>query len=209
MRHRFTWTFSYELPAWPGGGALTRGWSIDGVLTLASGQPFNLNYLFEGDFNGSGEFFGRPDLVGDPFAGTNSSDKCLTLAAFAVPCTWSAAAGDCVPGSGHFGNVPRNAYRGPGYRNFDLAVSRNIGLRGDNTKMQVRVDFFNLLNVTNYSNPLMPNFSTDFLLNGLDPATGHALGYLPLSATPDVAVGNPFLGGGGPRNIQLSVKVTF
>lgn len=28
-------------------------------------------------------------------------------------------------------------------------------------------------------------------------------------ATPDVAVGNPFLGGGGPRNIQLSAKLTF
>jgi hypothetical protein len=24
-----------------------------------------------------------------------------------------------------------------------------------------------------------------------------------------VAVGNPFLGGGGPRNIQLSAKLTF
>jgi hypothetical protein len=208
VRHRFTWTFSYDLPAWSGGGALTRGWAIDGVLTLASGQPYNLNYLFEGDFNGSGEFFGRPDLVGDPFAGTNGSDRFLNLGAFAVPCTWSAANAACVPGTGHFGNVPRNAYRGPGYHNLDLAVVRNLALGGA-AKVQVRVDFFNLFNITNYSNPLMPNFSTDFLMNGIDPATGRALGYLPLSATPDVAVGNPFLGGGGPRNIQLALKLTF
>ncbi len=208
VRHRLTWTFSYELPTWSGAPALTRGWTIDGVLTLSSGQPYNLNYLFEGDFNGSGEWFGRPDLVGDPFAGTNSSDKFLNLTAFAVPCTWDPSAGDCVPGTKHFGNLPRNAYRGPSYRNLDIAIAKTLSLQRG-AKMQVRLDFFNVLNITNYSNPLMPNFSTDFLMNGLDTKTGRALGYLPLSATPDVAVGNPFLGGGGPRNLQLSVKVTF
>jgi hypothetical protein len=208
VRHRFTMTFSYQVPAWAKGGALARGWTLDGVLTLASGQPYNLNYLFEGDFNGSGEFFGRPDVVGDPFAGTNGTDRFLNLAAFAVPCQWDAAAGDCVAGSGHFGNLARNAYRGPRYRNFDLAVSRALTLQG-RAKLQLRVDFFNLLNITNYSNPLMPNFSTDFLVNGLDAENGRGLGYLALGATPDVAVGNPFLGGGGPRNIQLSAKLTF
>lgn len=208
VRNRFTLTFSYQLPTWSRAPMLTGGWALDGVLTLASGQPYNLNYLFEGDFNGSGEYFGRPDLVGDPFAGTNGTDKFLNLAAFAVPCRWDPAAGDCVPGTGHFGNLPRNAYRGPGYKNFDLAISRTVPLQRG-AKLQLRVDFFNILNITNYSNPLMPNFSTDFLMNGLDAQTGRGIGYLALSATPDVAVGNPFLGGGGPRNIQLSAKLTF
>jgi len=27
--------------------------------------------------------------------------------------------------------------------------------------------------------------------------------------TPDVGIGNPFLGGGGPRNIQLAVRLVF
>ena len=208
VRHRFTLTFNYQVPVWSKAPTLTHGWSLDGVLTLASGQPYNLNYLFEGDFNGSGEFFGRPDVVGDPFAGTNGTDKFLSLAAFQVPCTWDAEAGDCVAGTKHFGNLPRNAYRGPGYRNFDLAVSRSFEIQ-HRAKLQVRVDIFNLFNITNYSNPLMPNFSTDFLMNGLDGANGRGVGYLALSATPDVAVGNPFLGGGGPRNIQLSAKLTF
>jgi hypothetical protein len=75
--------------------------------------------------------------------------------------------------------------------------------------LQFRVDFFNLLNTANFTNPLMPNFSVDFLMNGIDPATGRGVGYLPLTATPDVAVGNPFLGGGGPRNVQLAVKLMF
>jgi hypothetical protein len=207
-RNRFTLTFSYQIPSGSKAKAITSGWSIDGVLTLASGQPYNLNYLFESDYNGSGEFFGRPDVVGDPFAGTNGSDQFLNLSAFQVPCTWDPAAGDCVPGTSHFGNLPRNAYRGPGYKNLDVAFAKSIVLSG-RTRLQLRIDFFNILNFTNYSNPLMPNFSTDFLMNGTDPNTGRGIGYLALSATPDVAVGNPFLGGGGPRNMQLSVKLTF
>ena len=30
-----------------------------------------------------------------------------------------------------------------------------------------------------------------------------------LTATGDVGIGNPFLGGGGPRGIQLAVKFSF
>jgi hypothetical protein len=54
------------------------------VLTLSSGQPININYLFEDDFNGSGEYFGRPDLVGDPFEGTGDYQRFLNLSAFAA-----------------------------------------------------------------------------------------------------------------------------
>ncbi len=44
---------------------------------------------------------------------------------------------------------------------------------------------------------------------GLDPVTGQGVGFLGLDATPDVGIGNPLLGGGGPRNIQLGVRLTF
>jgi hypothetical protein len=33
--------------------------------------------------------------------------------------------------------------------------------------------------------------------------------FLQSTATPDVGIGNPFLGGGGPRNIQVSLKFRF
>jgi hypothetical protein len=49
----------------------------------------------------------------------------------------------------------------------------------------------------------------DFLTNGIDNATGRGTGFLSSTATPDVASGNPFLGGFGPRNLQLSVKFSF
>ena len=43
----------------------------------------------------------------------------------------------------------------------------------------------------------------------LDPVTGRGTGFLPITVTPDVGIGNPFLGGGGPRDIQLAVKFIF
>jgi hypothetical protein len=56
---------------------------------------------------------------------------------------------------------------------------------------------------------LYPGFSVAADNNGVDPVTGTGTGFFPLSQTGDVGVGNPFLGGGGPRGIQLAVKLTF
>src|SRR5712691_11839521 len=104
-RHRFVWSFGYDIPNFaPAHPRLGKGWQLNGVLTLRSGNPFHLNYNFEGDFNGSGEFFGRPDLVGDPFVGTHGPDKFLNLAAFKVPCTFDAG-GNCIPSTFHFGSL--------------------------------------------------------------------------------------------------------
>ena len=110
QRHRFTWFFTWDLGPRKG-NRIGSGWSVSGVVTLASGMPFNVNYLFEDDYNGSGEYFGRPDLVGDPFAGTSTPDKFLNLSAFQAPCTPNGEGG-CAGGQ-HFGSLGRNAYYGP------------------------------------------------------------------------------------------------
>jgi len=205
-RQRFTWYFTWNITPAASGRPLTSGWSLNGVVTLASGQPINVNYLFEDDYNGSGEYFGRPDLVGDPFAGTGGPEKFLNLSAFAAPCTPNGKGG-CAGGK-HFGSLPRNAYYGPGFKNVDLSIVKHTRL-GDRATLQVRLDTFNVFNHTNFSNPLLPNFAIDFLQNGIDHATNRGIGYLPLTATPDVGGGNPFLGGGGPRACQLAARVTF
>ena len=95
----------------------------------------------------------------------------------------------------------------PNYRNLDFSLAKNTKL-GERVNMQLRADFFNILNHPNFSNPLLPNFEIDFLQNGIG-ATGTGLGFLPITATPDTGSGNPFLGGGGPRNIQVSARFSF
>jgi Carboxypeptidase regulatory-like domain/TonB dependent receptor len=213
MRQKLSWTFNYKVPNMGENKWFGKGWSVDGVLALAAGQPFNVNYLFEGDFNGSGEFFGRPDLVGNPFAGTSTPNSFINLTAFHIPCT-DDGTGNCVPGTEHFGNLGRNAFVGPNYKNFDFSLVKDTSIT-EHVTMQLRIDAFNLFNHPNFANPLWPNFGVDFLQNGfqMDPitglSTGRGSGFLPITVTPDVGTGNPFLGGGGSRNLQLAARFTF
>jgi hypothetical protein len=209
-RHRIQWFWTYNVPKLHMWQPLSEGWSFDGVMMYSTGQPFNVNYMFEDDYNGSGEFFGRPDLVGDPHAGVSTPSGVLNLSAFAAPCTWDPVGGSCVAGTQHFGNLGRNAFRGPNYANFDFSVAKTQKF-GEKVTMQIRADFFNVFNHPNFSNPVLPNFEVDFLQNG-STVNGNRLvgtGFLPVVATPDVGTGNPYLGGGGPRNIQLAVRFSF
>ena len=96
----------------------------------------------------------------------------------------------------------------PHFRNFDVAFSKDNKVT-ERVAMQLRVDFFNVFNHPNFANPVLPNFIVDWTTNGIDPATGRGTGFLPLTVTPDVGAQNPYLGGGGPRDIQVAVKFTF
>lgn len=211
VRQRFVWTFTYDVPNfWKSVPLVGEGWQLNGIVTVRSGSPFHVN-LFD-DYNGTGEFFPRPDLVGDPYAGTRGPDNFLNLSAFAVPCRLDpqgdGSAASCIPGTQHFGSLGRNSLIGPGYRNFDFSIFKSFSIT-DQVKLQFRTEVFNILNHPNFSSPLLPGFSADASFNGIDPVTGRGVGFLPITVTPDVGIGNPFLGGGGPRNIQLALKLTF
>jgi hypothetical protein len=219
---RFTWIFSYKVPNM--GGSMQRlknGWGFDSTATLQSGQPFQMNYNFEDDFSGSGEGDDRPDVVGPIKYHERNPADFIDLSSFAIPCSVSAATDggtangvntDCVPGTRHFGNEGRNTLHGPTFKQWDLAVYKDTAIT-ERVKMQLRADFFNIINHPNFANPFLPAFIADpgvnrFALNGsntLETGTG---GY-PITATGDVGIGNPFLGGGGPRGIQLGAKFTF
>ena len=209
LRHRFSWLWDYKIPEAHSMHMLTGGWRISGVVTLATGMPFTV--MDYGDFNNTGEFYERPDLVGNPWAGTSSPANFLNLAAFAAPCA-SPNMDESCSGGAHFGSSPRNGFYGPHYRNFDFSLNKETKLT-ERVNMELRADFFNILNHPNFANPLLPSFNVNWDLNGLQsPPTGGGLvgvGYFPLTVTPDVADQNPFLGGGGPRDIQVAVRFSF
>jgi Carboxypeptidase regulatory-like domain/TonB dependent receptor len=209
-RHRFVVAASYALPNFSKNHPrLGSGWQLNTVVTIRSGNPFHLT-LFD-DYNNTGEFFPRPDIIGDPYAGTHAPDQFINLSAFKVPCTLDpsgdGSAASCIPGTWHFGSLGRNALRGPGYQNVDFSIFKDTKLT-EKLRMQLRAEVFNIFNHPNFSNPLLPSFAADFT-SSIDPVTGRGTGFLPITVTPDVGIGNPFLGGGGPRDIQLAVKFIF
>jgi hypothetical protein len=218
IRRRFTWNFGYEFPKMGGGmSKLKNGWGVDGVLNLQDGQPYQLNYNFEGDYSGSGEGFDRPDVVGPVRYGSGPFG--VDLSSFQVPCTFAVGAsgvGDhnCVPGTRHFGDMGRNSLQGPTFKEFNFSVFKDTVI-SERVKLQIRAEFFNLLNHPNFANPNLPNFITDPAANGLDAngrgaiTSSSGTSFLPLTATGDVGIGNPFLGGGGPRGVQFAAIIKF
>jgi hypothetical protein len=219
VRHRVQWYWTYNLPKVEQAKWITSGWALDGMFNFATGQPYTVSYLFEGDYNGSGEYFGRPDIIGNPYAGAHGTNL-LNLAAFAAPCTVdttasSATYGDCI--NPHPGSEGRNAFNSPNYTNFDFSLTKTSHLT-ETVTMELRGDFFNVFNHANFTNPLLPGFGIDAfssthtegnrLVAGSDPSTTGSQ-FLGTTATPDVGSGNPYLGGGGPRSAQLAVHFTF
>jgi hypothetical protein len=211
---RLTWNFAYDLPKMGGNWKrLKNGWGLNSVLNLQDGQPFQFNYT-EDDFSGSGNGFDRPDVVGPIVYHPHQPLNFVDVSAFAVPCTVTTAtlsAFDCIQGTRHFGNMGRNSLRGPSFKELNFAIYKSTAIT-ERLNMQFRADFFNILNHPNFANPFLPAFLSDPGLNGSNLVNGREVGSAPgsvITATGDVGIGNPFLGGGGPRGIQLAVKFTF
>jgi len=212
LRRRLSWNFGYEFPKMGGSlGKLKNGWGFDGVLSLQDGQPFHFNYLFEGDYSGAGQGFDRPDVIG-PVQYGSLPFNFVNLSAFAAPCTWGNTPNDgssdetnCVPGTRHFGSLRRNSLRGPSFKEFNFSIFKNTPIT-ERVMLALRAEFFNLPNHPNFASPILPAFAADI---GSPGPTGVHEGFYPLQATGDVGIGNPFLGGGGPRGIQFSAQFKF
>jgi hypothetical protein len=218
--HRFSWNFAYQLPHMDGDWQkLKNGWGINSVLTLQDGQPFQFNYNFEDDYSGSGSGFDRPDVVGPIHYYPHNPLNFVDLSSFALPCTVGVTtatglAADCIPGTRHYGDEGRDSLRGPSFKEFNFAIYKTTALT-ERLNMQFRADFFNLPNHPNFANPFLPAFIADPAVHGFQVLNGREVGNATgtgtgvITATGDVGIGNPFLGGGGPRGIQLAVKFTF
>jgi hypothetical protein len=100
----------------------------------------------------------RPDLVGslnvigDPnqwfsngVCNPSVAGSCTASSVFAIPI---AADGTTY----HFGNLPRNAVYGPGFRNVDLSITKNTPMAGRH-RVQLRIEVFNLFDTANYGQP--------------------------------------------------------
>jgi hypothetical protein len=107
------------------------------------------------------------------------------------------------PTLGTFGTMGRNIFRDAGFKNVDFSVFKTFSLK-ERFNAQFRVEFFNALNHPIIANPFG---SVNGARGGSDPSSGATFGCA--CTTPDVAAGNPIVGSGSSRQLQLGLKLTF
>jgi hypothetical protein len=131
--------------------ALVGGWTLSGISTAASGEVVNLRYTpaaafvvsgIQQDFRGANSY--RPNVIGDPYGDRNSTTNYLNRDTVVIP----------TDPSQPFGNAPRNSLRGPSFWTVDLVAAKDFRIPvGDDTRLQLRVEAFNLFNRTNFRAP--------------------------------------------------------
>jgi hypothetical protein len=136
-----------------GGGflnTLTRDWQLGLIYQARSGTAITPTTTGNLALTGLGQQ--RPVIV--PGVDPNVPDDQRTLAATgsSQSLAWFNLAAFAPNTPGLWGNVPKGYLRGPGYWNVDAAFSRNIPV-GDNHRIELRVEAFNLLDVENWANP--------------------------------------------------------
>jgi hypothetical protein len=184
-RHRFTGAANYDVPYWhvlP--KALGTGWALNWIASFQSGRPIPI--ITSNDTTGRFYFNQRPNVVpgvNPILPHWNPFTGYLNAAAFSQPAF------------GTFGDLGRDSVYGPGYSNLDFSVTKNTKIY-ERLNLQLRAEFFNIFNHPNFALPA----------GSINPGVAPA-GLI--SQTPDVAQGNPGLGGGGPRVVQLAAKFTF
>lgn len=108
------------------------------------------------------------------------------------------------PKGGTFGTMGRNIFRDSGYKNLDFSVFKTFTWKERYTA-QFRAEVFNILNHPVFENPYGASNGSSGGNN--DPSSPSAFGAA--IGTPDVVAGNPLVGSGDSRNIQLGLKLTF
>ncbi|HEY7912396.1 MAG TPA: TonB-dependent receptor, partial [Blastocatellia bacterium] len=191
VRHSFSGAVTYELPnlgiarlAMP----ILRDWSVDAIFRARSATPVNVIV--------SRPLFGvpvvqRPDLVpgvplylDDPAA---AGGRRINRSAFALP------------PPNQQGTLSRNALRGFRASQLDLALRRRFNF-GERLNLQFRADFFNILNHPNFADPHPLYNDVNFF--------GQSLQTLGQSLAQGAGL-NPLYQIGGPRSIQLALKLQY
>ena len=199
IRHRAVFVYSIDLPAGPGHRLLGwnngfnrqvfGGWSISGITTIQSGTPFTV-FNSSQDYSGFNQLNDRPDVIG---SGPLVQDNRNPDAAFDK--TYFSS----TPPTGRVGTSGRNQFYGPGLANYNFAAGKTFPLFGERWRLRFQTDFFNLFNHTNFSNPVSSQSSANFgkIISTVGSGTATAVG---------TTAG---LVGGGPRIIQLSMRLSF
>ena len=212
VRQSFSGALTFAIPSVGTSGALsqvTRDWSLDTVVVARTGFPINPTVSAPSSLGAS---YIRPDLVpGQPFY-LYGAQCAEVFGAVSQGGNGTLETGQACPGGKGLnpaafdlatpkadkrqGTLGRNAVPGFGLTQVDLSIGRKFAIR-EQLNLQFRADAFNLFNHPSFTNPVGylsggPSYllSVETLNNGL--------GGL-----------NPLFQEGGPRSLQLSLRLAF
>lgn len=190
IRHALSGAVTYDIPKFSENRylrSLIRDFSLDGTFVARTAPP--LNVVTGTDIIG-GSQMSRPDLVtsvplylDDP---TAPGGRRINRAAFVNPV-------------GRQGTLGRNALRGFPLWQLDLALRRQFNL-SEGVKLQLRAEVFNIFNHPNFGDPVRQLNNAQFGVANV--MLGRSLG-----AGGSSGGFNPLYQVGGPRSIQLAMKL--
>jgi hypothetical protein len=221
IRNNLNAQYVYQLPvkvqSKPLGYALN-GWQVSGTFFWHSGLPFSVlstPYSANGDgiVNGSGPQFasvvpGVPLYEHNPIPGVTQPGTIQWLNPNAFVSSVDPSTGACnggdSPGHCQFGNLGRNALRGPDFVWSDFYLTKWFPL-SERAKMRFDMQCFNVFNHPNFALPSM-------VLAGIPgkPSTQTGFGALAYATSPPTGLLGVGLGGDStPRMIAFQLRLEF
>ena len=222
IRHNLTAQYVYQVPIKVANHALgyaLNGWQVSGTVFFHSGVPFSvLSTLYSADGNGivqgSGPQFASLVPGADPYCrhcdipGVTQPGTIQWLNPNAFVSGVDPATGTCNGGNSaqncQFGNLGRNALRGPNFFWSDFYVTKWFPLN-ERVKLRFDAQFFN---VFNHPNLALPNM----VLAGIPgkPSTQTGFGALTYTTSPPTGLLGVGLGGdSSPRMIAFQARIEF
>ena len=221
IRHNLSAQYVYQLPVKVRNRALgyaLNGWQVSGTVLWHSGIPFSVlstPYSADGNgiVNGSGPQFasvvpGVPLYEHNPIPGVTQPGTVQWLNPDAFVSTVDPSTGACLGGDSpkncQFGNLGRNALRGPNFAWSDFYLSKWFPLT-EQVKLRFDVQFFNVFNHPNFGLPSM-------VLAGIPgkPSTQTGFGALTYATSPPTGLLGVGLGGDStPRMIAFQLRLEF
>jgi hypothetical protein len=189
--HRFVLSYLWDLPGPAFGASSSAGrllfsnWQVAGIITTMSGLPIDIVDSNSGSFYlGPNNGLSRPSWAPGATRATAMSNipagYFFNPFAFARPVV---LAGQLIPSSNgaatagltgtDFGNVGRNVLRGPDQTNVDFSIFKRFPF-GESKTIELRAEFFNLLNQVNFANPIS-NLNAVTSSGSIDPNTGRII----------------------------------
>jgi hypothetical protein len=118
------------------------GWvaQLPGTINANSPLPAGFVGVVNTPGGGASRNVRRPNIVPGVNPYLNNDRSLINPAAFSIP----------LPGQ--FGDLPRNALRGPNFRQFDLVFNKRFPIT-ESTNLEFRTEIFNIFNFTNFAAP--------------------------------------------------------